>query len=61
MTCPQCNGETKVTYTRDNIDYILRCRTCKECGYNFHTIETDKDMYKRLKRDSAPEVGGRDA
>lgn len=51
MTCPQCCAETKVTYTRDRDDHVIRYRTCKECGYGFHTIEIDTDMYHRLKDD----------
>lgn len=49
MTCPECGGITKVIYTRDNNDHIDRWRKCQECGYGFHTIETDEDMYRRLK------------
>ena len=49
LTCPMCGGDTRVQYSRDYGDYIDRWRKCYDCGYGFHTIETDEDMYQRLK------------
>lgn len=48
MTCPICNGNSKVTNTYDYIDHVIRYRKCLECGYAFHTVEIDKDIYQRL-------------
>ena len=51
MTCPVCCGDTKVVNTYDHIDHIVRQRNCLDCGYVFHTVETDRDIYQRLKKD----------
>lgn len=50
MTCPMCNSNTKVTYTYDNDDNIIRDRKCRNCGYKFRTVETDEDIYLRLEK-----------
>ena len=51
MTCPMCNGETKITSTRESeTDYVRRFRKCRSCGYHFATIETDEDIYIRLNK-----------
>ena len=50
MTCPVCNCDTKVDHTVDHDDYVDRYRKCRKCGYGFHTIEIDTDMYQRLKK-----------
>lgn len=50
MTCPVCNGDTKVTNTYMYDDHVIRYRICRECRYRFHTIETDTDMYQRLEK-----------
>lgn len=55
MTCPVCCGETKVIYTRDNNDNITRFRRCQVCNYGFRTIETDEDIYQRLKKGNKEE------
>lgn len=46
MTCPVCNGMTKVSETRNRTDHILRYRLCRDCGHRFPTIEIDEDMFK---------------
>lgn len=48
MTCPVCNGETTIYKTHDDDDCIKRWRVCDSCGYRFHTIEIDKDLYERM-------------
>lgn len=45
-----CNCDTKVTYTFDNTDHVIRNRKCKKCGYMFRTVETDEDIYHRLNK-----------
>lgn len=50
MTCPMCGAETIVDGTRDMGDSVVRYRKCRECKYRFYTIETDEDMYQRLKK-----------
>lgn len=47
MTCPICEGATKVTNSRPGPDIIRRRRECVGCGYRFTTIEMDEDMHKR--------------
>ena len=51
MTCPVCNGDTKVIDSRKNSDHIVRYRKCKKCGYRFRTLETDEDIYIRLVKE----------
>ena len=48
MTCPICNSETTVIRTRDKEDNVKRERVCVSCGYHFHTIELDLDLYERM-------------
>lgn len=50
MTCPVCNSDTRVTYTYDNDDHVIRDRRCQNCGYRFQTIEADEDMYSRFQK-----------
>jgi transcriptional regulator NrdR family protein len=50
MTCPECNGKTKVVDSRTDEDSTLRRRECIDCGYRFSTVEVDKDMYERMMR-----------
>lgn len=47
MTCPICEGTTKVIDSRPTCDTVRRCRVCVDCGYKFNTIETDEDMQAR--------------
>ena len=39
MTCPKCNGDTRVLNRQTYPDYTWRRRECKECGYRFSTKE----------------------
>lgn len=50
MTCPKCNGKTKVIESITDDDSITRRRECVECGYRFNTVEIDKDLYERLAK-----------
>ena len=49
MTCPVCDGSTKIIDTRKDCDHVVRYRRCKECGFRFPTIEVDEDIYRRRK------------
>lgn len=49
MTCPMCGGCTEVKDSRPDEESVRRRRQCKECGYNFFTVEYDQDMLDRLK------------
>lgn len=48
MTCPKCNGKTKILDSRGGGDSVKRRRLCLECGYRFSTIEIDKDLFERI-------------
>ena len=48
MTCPVCNGKTKILETRSDNESINRRRECLRCGYRFSTVEMDKDLYRRI-------------
>ena len=48
MTCPMCNGNTKVIDSRKSTDHTIRYRQCKKCGYKFRTLETDEEIYNRV-------------
>lgn len=50
MTCPKCNGKTKVIESITEDDSITRRRKCIECDYRFNTVEIDKDLYERLSK-----------
>lgn len=39
MNCPKCNGKTRVPDTRSAGWKVCRRRVCKECGYEFWTVE----------------------
>lgn len=54
MTCPVCGGKAEVIDSRKYIDHVLRRRKCVECHYSFTTIETDQDIYQRLKKKGKP-------
>lgn len=44
MKCPECDGKTIVTQTRENeYNNQARRRECVICGYRFKTIEFVKD------------------
>ena len=49
MTCPICNGGTKIIDSRKDSDSVIRYRKCRDCGYKFPTIEIDEDIYRRRK------------
>lgn len=49
MTCPVCGGVTNVVDSRKATDHVVRKRKCYECGYEFRTIETDEDIFIRIK------------
>lgn len=53
MTCPVCNGDTKVVDTRCHDDSVYRRRMCLECGHRFNTVEIDQDYYDILTRGGA--------
>ena len=53
MTCPICDGNTKIIDTRKDCDHVIRYRKCKECGLKFPTIEVDEDIYHRRKKSNA--------
>lgn len=49
MTCPVCNGDTKVIDSRLNgNDTVKRRRECKVCKFRFNTYEIDEDLYFNL-------------
>ena len=48
MTCPECNGKTKVVDSRPEVDCINRRRECTECGFRFSTVELDEDVFERI-------------
>lgn len=50
MTCPNCNGKTRVIDSTTDEDSTTRRRECTECDYRFSTVEIDKDLYERLVR-----------
>lgn len=58
MTCPMCNGDTKIVDSRKNIDNVVRYRKCRECSYRFSTVEIDEDFYSRLntKKPSSEDI-----
>lgn len=39
MNCPKCNGKSKVFDTRSAGWKVYRRRECKECGFEFWTLE----------------------
>lgn len=49
MTCPICEGATKVINSRTNSESVRRRRECVDCGYRFSTLELDIDMRKNQK------------
>lgn len=54
MTCPICNGKTKVIDSRHEDDSTRRRRECVECGYRFSTTEVDSDLYQRMVKNDRP-------
>ena len=50
MTCPVCGEKTQIKDSRGYIDHVVRLRKCRSCGYTFRTIETEEDIYHRLKK-----------
>jgi transcriptional repressor NrdR len=49
MTCPICNGDTKVIDSRLKEDGLIkRRRECKVCKHRFNTYELDEDLYFNL-------------
>ena len=57
MTCPVCGEKTKIKDSRGYIDHVIRLRKCCSCGYTFRTIETEEDIYRRLKKKEEPKNG----
>jgi len=51
--CRKCGAEPGRAYdTRISADDIVtRRRECLECGYRWVTVEIDRDIYEKLKRD----------
>lgn len=49
MTCPMCNGKTKVIDSRDVEDSRYRRHECLCCKHRFSTYEIDADYYEMLK------------
>ena len=41
MTCPVCEGKTKVVGGHDFGDHVVRRRKCLVCDHAFYTEETD--------------------
>lgn len=50
MTCPVCGEKTRIKDTRGFIDHVIRIRKCCSCGYVFRTVETEEDIYRRIKK-----------
>jgi len=49
IKCIVCDGETKVTDTRDTIDSITRRRLeCKDCEKRFNSFEMDENQYHKV-------------
>ena len=56
MTCPVCSGKTGVFDTAsDDVEAVYRMRRCKNCGYEFYTVEREcdekgiKQMYNAMR------------
>lgn len=49
MTCPHCDGETRVVDSRPTQDNVRRRRQCLICGERFTTVEVDIDMFERMQ------------
>ena len=60
MTCPVCCGKTKIKDSRGYIDYVIRSRKCRSCGFVFRTIETEEDIYRNLNKKEKEQKDGRD-
>ena len=52
MTCPNCNGKTKVRKSNYRNDHVGRKRQCLTCGLCFATVEIDLDLYERMLRNN---------
>ena len=52
MTCPICGEKTKVVESMSYVDLIERRRECTSCGYRFTTYEIERDLYKRMVKNS---------
>lgn len=48
MYCEKCGGKTKVVYTTNDIDNVIRNHTCMECSHKFRTVEIDESLYSSL-------------
>ena len=49
MTCPKCEGKTKVLESRTVELLVARKRECLECGYRFFTEETEVEDNTAMK------------
>ena len=51
MTCPVCNGDTKVQRSRTDGEIVCRIRKCRECNHVFYTTEMEtKDALMEFYR-----------
>lgn len=51
MTCPICEGKTKILETRADTDCIRRRRRCLDCRYTFVTMEISKDLLDSISKE----------
>lgn len=47
MTCPVCEGKTKIINSRRDCESVRRRRECRRCFYRFTTIELEEDLRKK--------------
>lgn len=50
MTCPVCDGKTRVFESRPDLESVRRRRECIDCGYRFHTVELDADLWEKMQQ-----------
>ena len=53
LLCPVCGGKTEVTDSRSDCESVKRKRKCFDCGYKFHTVEIDEDLYKKISKENS--------
>lgn len=57
VQCPQCNGESHVIDSRDDVKGAKRRRRCcDDCGHRYTTYEIHADEFKRIR----PSVNARE-
>lgn len=49
IQCPECNGESRVTDSRDGIDARRRRRECYICKHRYTTYEIHAEQYDKLQ------------